>query len=126
MCNLQSLWDNRISEKLSRSFSIRLAIDVSISRTGSVNVVDEPLGNARPQLLVFMLGGKASFDYMRIKKSADCRFGVVSQCMQNAHVVRGQGQYISNVLMKVNAKLGGATARVGGVSSTLVPFDMMI
>ena len=64
-----------------------------------------------------MLGGKASFDYMRIKKSADCRFGVVSQCMQNAHVMRSQGQYISNVLMKVNAKLGGATARVAGVSS---------
>ena len=44
--------------------------------------------------------------------------------MQNAHVIRAQGQYISNVLMKVNAKLGGATARVGSVRSSPLPFDM--
>lgn len=68
-----------------------------------------------PQLLLFMLSGKDSFVYNRIKKSADCRFGVMSQCMQNAHVKRAQSQYISNLLMKVNAKLGGVTARVQGV-----------
>lgn len=68
----------------------------------------------KPQMMVFLLAGKDSYDYMRIKKSCDCRFGIVSQCMQNAHVRKGQGQYISNVLMKFNAKLGGITARVPG------------
>ena len=70
-------------------------------------------------MMVFVLSGKESHTYMRIKKSCDCRFGVVSQCMQSAHVRRGQAQYISNVLMKFNAKLGGTTARVPGVSSGL-------
>lgn len=54
--------------------------------------------------------------YLRIKKSCDCRYGVASQVMINKHVVGAQPQYISNVLMKVNAKLGGTTARVKAVS----------
>ena len=39
--------------------------------------------------------------------------------MQSAHVRKGLPQYISNVLMKFNAKLGGTTARVPGVSARL-------
>ena len=62
-------------------------------------------------MLVFLLAGKDAFQYLRLKKSCDCRFGVVSQCMQNAHVLRAQAQYMSNVCMKFNAKLGGTTAR---------------
>ncbi|KAK5734619.1 Protein argonaute [Elasticomyces elasticus] len=73
--------------------------------------------NARPQLLVFILPDKDSVTYGRIKRSAECRYGVVTQCMQYAHVQKCQGQYISNVCMKVNAKLGGSTARAIGAKS---------
>ena len=72
---------------------------------------------ARPQLLVFILPDKDSTTYGRIKRSAECRYGVVSQCMQYAQVQKAQGQYISNVCMKVNAKLGGSTARAVGMKS---------
>lgn len=72
-------------------------------------------------MMVFMLSSKDAFRYSRIKKSCDCRWGVVSQCMQNAHIKKKQPQYISNVLMKFNAKLGGATARVPGVSNLSIP-----
>ena len=65
----------------------------------------------RPQLLIFMVQDKNSFTYLRLKKSCDCRFGVVSQVMQIQQVMKGNAQYISNVLMKVNAKLGGATSQ---------------
>lgn len=71
-------------------------------------------GNAfktRPQLLVFLVQGKDAFNYMRIKRSCDCRYGIVSQVMQYAQCIRNNPQYISNVLMKVNAKLGGATSQ---------------
>lgn len=71
----------------------------------------------RPQMLVFMLPEKAAFQYLRIKKSADCRYGVVSQCVQNVHVQKCAPQYLSNVLMKFNAKLGGTTAKVASVSA---------
>ncbi|WPG97800.1 Hypothetical protein R9X50_00058100 [Acrodontium crateriforme] len=71
----------------------------------------------RPQILVFILPDKDSTTYGRIKRSAECRYGVVSQCMQYSHVQKCQGQYISNVLMKFNAKLGGTTARAIGPKS---------
>jgi eukaryotic translation initiation factor 2C len=64
-----------------------------------------------PQLLVIIVPDKNSFTYSRIKKSCDCRWGVPSQVLQAAHVAKNNPQYISNVLMKVNAKLGGTTAR---------------
>ena len=72
--------------------------------------------NARPQMLVFILPGKNSEIYSRIKKSCDCRYGVMSQCMQSAHVLKNNPQYHSNVCMKFNAKLGGTTNKVAIVS----------
>ncbi|KAK4549069.1 hypothetical protein LTR36_007525 [Oleoguttula mirabilis] len=72
---------------------------------------------SRPQMLVFILPDKDSVTYGRIKRSAECRYGVVSQCMQYAHVQKCQAQYISNVCMKFNAKLGGTTGRAIGAKS---------
>lgn len=65
----------------------------------------------RPQLLLFIAPNKDTLVYHRIKKSCDCRFGVPSQVVQRAHVERKQPQYMSNVAMKVNAKLGGVTCK---------------
>lgn len=65
----------------------------------------------RPQILIFIVPSKDSLVYHRVKKSCDCRYGVVSQVMQYAQVQKNNGQYISNVLMKVNAKLGGTTSQ---------------
>lgn len=64
-----------------------------------------------PQLLVVVVPDKNSFTYLRIKKSCDCRWGVPSQVLQSGHVTKSNPQYVSNVLMKINSKLGGATAR---------------
>ncbi|KAF2155375.1 Piwi-domain-containing protein [Myriangium duriaei CBS 260.36] len=72
---------------------------------------------AEPQILVFILPSKDATTYGRIKKSCECRFGLASQCMQGSNVAKGQAQYISNVLMKFNAKLGGITARACGPTS---------
>lgn len=72
----------------------------------------------RPQLLIFLVQDKQSFHYLRIKKSCDCRYGVVSQVMQIAQVLKGNPQYYSNVLMKVNAKLGGCTTEVAPHASS--------
>ncbi|KAL8776952.1 MAG: hypothetical protein Q9213_008068 [Squamulea squamosa] len=68
--------------------------------------------NARPQLLIFILPNTSAENYLRIKKSCDCRYGSFTQCVQGAQVIKNNPQYHSNVLMKVNAKLGGTTARV--------------
>ncbi|KAF2278534.1 Piwi-domain-containing protein [Westerdykella ornata] len=66
--------------------------------------------NSRPMLMVFIVNDRNAEVYRRIKKSCDCRFGVPSQILQSKHVISNSPQYISNVCMKVNAKLGGCTA----------------
>ncbi|PGH18113.1 hypothetical protein AJ79_00741 [Helicocarpus griseus UAMH5409] len=83
--------------------------------------------NQRPELLIFIVMDKNAFHYSRIKKSCDCRFGVPSQVLQASQVAKCNGQYISNVLMKVNAKLGGTTARVASkITKGLAPYTMII
>ncbi|OAQ99960.1 hypothetical protein LLEC1_05719 [Akanthomyces lecanii] len=63
------------------------------------------------QLMFIVVQHKNSPHYMRLKKSADCRFGILTQVVNGRAVSENNGQYHSNVCMKVNAKLGGATAR---------------
>lgn len=72
----------------------------------------------RPQMLMFILPDKDTQTYGRIKRSAECRYGVVSQCVQYAHAQKAQLQYIANVCMKFNAKLGGATCRAIGKTTS--------
>lgn len=62
------------------------------------------------QLLFCVVSKKNSGSYERLKKSADCRFGILTQVVVASHVIKNNGQYHSNVCMKVNAKLGGATS----------------
>lgn len=65
------------------------------------------------QLLFIVVGFKNSPHYERLKRNADCRWGILSQVVVASHVTNdgGNAQYISNVCMKVNAKLGGSTSR---------------
>src|SRR5207249_3581253 len=61
-------------------------------------------------------------NYERLKKNFDCRFGVVTQMMIGDHVLKNNKQYISNVCTKVNAKLGGYTARIAQPNPKAPPF----
>jgi eukaryotic translation initiation factor 2C len=71
-----------------------------------------------PGLLFFIVNDRNIDVYRRIKKSCDIRFGVASQVLQAKHVMSASPQYISNVCMKVNAKLGGCTSVA---KSTIIP-----
>ncbi|KAI0377243.1 Piwi-domain-containing protein [Hypomontagnella monticulosa] len=75
-------------------------------------LIKEHFGKLNPQLIFFVLPSKNSLVYERIKKNMDCRFNIVSQCLQATHVKKCQDQYISNVAMKVNSKLGGVTCQI--------------
>lgn len=95
------------------------AVEALHTQTGNMK-------KGRPQILIFLVHDKNAFHYTRIKKSCDCRYGVVSQVMQLQQVLKGNSQYFSNVLMKVNAKLGGSTskavpARTSGFKSFTKP-----
>jgi eukaryotic translation initiation factor 2C len=69
---------------------------------------------AFPQMIFFIVPDKNSLVYERIKKNMDCRFCCLSQVMVGENVKKANAQYMSNVAMKVNAKLGGATCKVAG------------
>lgn len=76
----------------------------------------------RPQMLLVILSNKSSEVYHRVKRNCDCRFGIMSQCVQSSHVAKNAPQYCSNVLMKFNCKLGGTTSAIKVVSRwCLVP-----
>ena len=78
-------------------------------------------GGGKPQIIFFLVPDRDSLLYQRIKKSSDCRYGFQSQVLQGAHVQKCQAQYISNVCMKVNAKLGGITAEAKGLTNKVLP-----
>lgn len=86
------------------------AVEELWNKTGNANKL-------RPQLLIFVVPDKTAITYGRIKKSCECRYGVVSQVMNMQNVVKAQGQYLSNVCLKINAKLGGATAKATSAQS---------
>lgn len=76
----------------------------------------------RPQILLFILPTETTMDktdvYLRIKNTCDCQLGVYSQCVQAEKAFREPRQYafFCNLLMKFNAKLGGATNGIVHVS----------
>ena len=82
---------------------------------------------ARPQMIVVVLPNKSADMYHRVKRNCDCRFGVMSQCIQSAHVVKNAPQYSSNVAMKFNCKLGGTTSAIKSVSNmnSLPPLNLL-
>lgn len=64
-----------------------------------------------PRMLFFVLSTRNQLVYERLKKNMECRLCMVTQMMQADHVKKNNDQYCSNVAMKVNAKLGGVTAK---------------
>ncbi|KAJ5760986.1 hypothetical protein N7520_008142 [Penicillium odoratum] len=94
-----------------RPFTLQLKEDIGEAMNQLYTKTKETWKD-EPQLLVIIVPSKDAFSYLRIKKSADCRFGVPSQVLQSARCIDNRPQYHSNVLMKVNAKLGGVTNRI--------------
>ncbi|KXT16422.1 hypothetical protein AC579_5117 [Pseudocercospora musae] len=98
------------------AMSLAMGEDVGSWVTAAWNAAGNQ-SQSRPQILFFILPDKDSQVYGRIKRSCECRYGVVSQCVQYSHAQKAQAQYISNVCMKFNAKLGGATCRAIGAKT---------
>ncbi|KAG0475514.1 hypothetical protein HPP92_015200 [Vanilla planifolia] len=60
----------------------------------------------RLQLLIIILP-EASGSYGRIKRICETELGIVSQCCQPRHVPKCNKQYLENVALKINVKVGG-------------------
>jgi hypothetical protein len=80
------------------------AIEATIRNTGTEIY---RLTNVIPQLIFCILPDKGSELYKTIKMIGDTSLGVITQCMQVAHVKKASVAYIANVIAKVNMKLDG-------------------
>jgi len=62
--------------------------------------------------IVVLLPSTDAYVYDQIKRMGDLEIGVITQCCQRKPFMKGNGQYLSNVAMKVNLKLGGVNHHV--------------
>ena len=89
-------------------------------RRKALNIVKqsiESFGVAKDiSFILVLLQRRDDFIYPGIKRICSVDFGVRTQCLllEKALKERGQDQYLSNVALKVNTKLGGVNHRVGG------------
>lgn len=66
-----------------------------------------------PAQIIWLINPVADADvYGELKRSSDIESGIPSQCMLAKHIDKASPQYIANILLKVNAKLGGKNAVV--------------
>ncbi|KAI5790683.1 Piwi domain-containing protein [Peziza echinospora] len=75
--------------------------------------------NMRPQLIFFIVANKAPMPYNEIKQFCETDLGCVTQGALLQHVTRCQPQYLSNVCMKLNAKIGGSTCYLSAQNNPL-------
>lgn len=67
----------------------------------------------KADLLIVLIHSSQEKIYRALKSICDVRLGVASQVMQVEKAFgRGQPQYIANITLKVNAKLGGLNSRI--------------
>lgn len=69
---------------------------------------------APPQLIWMVNPVSDQHAYGELKRMSDTEVGVVSQCMLSKHIPKCNPQYMANILMKVNTKLGGKNAVISG------------
>ena len=87
-------------------------VEMTIIEVSNIDAVVHTLfqiAENQSQIRSQILSDENSEMYSRIKKSIDCRFDVMSQCMQTAYVIKNNSQYHFNVCMKFNVKLSKTT-----------------
>jgi eukaryotic translation initiation factor 2C len=93
--------------------NLKEAIDKLIQKPGSIF-------RSKPELLVFLLHEGANTNlYKTIMSVCEVEYGILSQVIlvEKALKDRGQAQYLANIGMKVNCKLGGTSCCIDEPSS---------
>ena len=80
------------------------------------------------RLLVILLRDQDSYTYARLKYFGDVKYGIHTQAMVASKLTKekGQLQYIGNVAMKVNLRMGGTNHFIKFENSQLRATDMLV
>jgi len=84
------------------------------------------LTKKRPQLVVCIKETNCKDEYAEIKRASDCNIGVPSQCVLLKHVWDCKAQYLANVGLKINQKLGGRCTYTSGFPGAWLGKDPMM
>ncbi|KAF0690408.1 hypothetical protein As57867_018078, partial [Aphanomyces stellatus] len=67
----------------------------------------EQVFGAPPRVVFCVNPTNDTLNYADLKRASDVTFGIPSQCMLLKHATKASPQYIANIMLKVNMKLGG-------------------
>ncbi|RZB74928.1 Protein argonaute 5 isoform B [Glycine soja] len=74
----------------------------------------------RLQLLIIILPDFEG-SYEKIKRICETELGIVSQCCQPRHVCQMKPQYLENVALKINVKVGGSNTVLNDAIARIIP-----
>ncbi|KAI3851856.1 hypothetical protein MKW98_019855, partial [Papaver atlanticum] len=79
---------------------------VDLHKEANSKLEKEPGQGNQLQLLIIILPDQTG-SYGTIKRVCETELGIVSQCCRPAHALKCNPQYLENVSMKINVKVGG-------------------
>ncbi|XP_072988891.1 protein argonaute MEL1-like [Typha latifolia] len=128
-CDLVNMCNN-----IGMVFNPKPCIDIQVARPDSVESALREVQNksmeglARQgitgrelQLLIVILPDASGF-YGRIKKVCETELGIVTQCCLPKNLAKGDNQYLENVALKINVKVGGRNTVLEGALHNGIPF----
>ncbi|KAJ6801017.1 protein argonaute MEL1-like [Iris pallida] len=90
---------------------------------GLVNVYNQTAPKGRPlQLLLIILPEMTGSYRAKMKKVCETELGIVSQCCQPKHASQCKSQYMENVALKINVKVGGRNNVLEDAFCKRIPF----
>ncbi|XP_062212056.1 protein argonaute 12-like [Phragmites australis] len=108
MCNnigMQMSTGPCVDIKQARQDNVEAAI-TSIHRHSAEVLAQQGLKEQQLELLIIILPDMSGF-YGRIKRLCETELGVITQCCAPKNVLKGGKQYLENLALKINVKVGG-------------------